>query len=86
MTIIRRTIFSNRHSIQVLIAALVLGAAATGVAAQPEPPGVTAVFDWFEYTGEDPVYEVIQPGPDEFLNPILAASGSEHGRAMTTTS
>ena len=36
--------------------------------ASPEDPQ----FEWFEYTGQDPVYEDITAGPDEYLNPILA--------------
>lgn len=31
-----------------------------------------AVFDWFEYNGYDPIYEGLEPGPDEYLNPILS--------------
>ncbi len=31
-----------------------------------------AIFDWFEYEGYDPVYESLEPGADEYLNPILA--------------
>lgn len=34
-------------------------------------PGA-AQFDWFEYTGRDPVYETVDAGPGEYLNPILA--------------
>lgn len=29
-------------------------------------------FEWFEYTGQDPVYEDITAQNDEYLNPILA--------------
>jgi xylan 1,4-beta-xylosidase len=29
-------------------------------------------FDWFEYEGTEPAYHVIRPGPDYYLNPILA--------------
>jgi beta-xylosidase len=31
-----------------------------------------ARFDWFSYEGHDSVYKTLKPGPDEFLNPILA--------------
>jgi xylan 1,4-beta-xylosidase len=31
-----------------------------------------AAFDWFEYNGYDPLYEGLEPGPDEYLNPILS--------------
>ena len=31
-----------------------------------------AQFDWFEYTGNDSVFRTIRPGPNEYLNPILA--------------
>lgn len=29
-------------------------------------------FDWFEYRGEDPVYDTVTAGPGEYLNPIIA--------------
>jgi len=31
-----------------------------------------ARFDWFEYTGDDPVFRGITPRADEYLNPVLA--------------
>lgn len=30
------------------------------------------LVDWFEYQGQDPVYEAVQPGPDQYRNPVLA--------------
>ncbi|MBN2524231.1 MAG: glycoside hydrolase family 43 protein [Bacteroidales bacterium] len=36
------------------------------------PPEGYAAFDWFEYQGYDPIYESLEPGPDEYLNPLLA--------------
>jgi xylan 1,4-beta-xylosidase len=36
-----------------------------------EKPGF-ATFEWFEYQGYDPVYETLEPGPNEYINPILA--------------
>ncbi len=35
-------------------------------------PSGYAGFDWFEYQGYDLIYESLEPGPDEYLNPILA--------------
>jgi xylan 1,4-beta-xylosidase len=37
-------------------------------------PGATngALFDWFEYTGQDSVFQTVHAGPNEYLNPILA--------------
>ena len=32
----------------------------------------TAVFDWFEYRGDDSVFRIVKAGPNEYLNPILA--------------
>lgn len=37
-----------------------------------EIPSGYAGFDWFEYQGYDLIYESLEPGPDEYLNPILA--------------
>lgn len=31
-----------------------------------------ARFEWFEYTGDDPVYSGVTPGPGDYLNPVLA--------------
>lgn len=31
-----------------------------------------AAFDYFEYRGQDPVFEKFKPGKNEYLNPILA--------------
>jgi xylan 1,4-beta-xylosidase len=31
-----------------------------------------ARFDWFEYTGDDPVFRGVTPGADEYLNPVIA--------------
>ncbi|HEX6041543.1 glycoside hydrolase family 43 protein, partial [Longimicrobium sp.] len=44
--------------------------AAGGVAAQN--PSNEARFEWFEYTGDDPVYRGVRPGPGDYLNPVLA--------------
>jgi len=37
-----------------------------------EIPQGFAAFNWIEYQGYDPVYESLEPGPDEYLNPVLA--------------
>lgn len=29
-------------------------------------------FDWFEYTGRDPVFDSLKPSADEYLNPVMA--------------
>ena len=53
-----------------LIAAAVIGSTAIRpLDAQSRP---SAVFDWFEYTGHDSVFDKMRPGPNEFQNPILA--------------
>ncbi|HEX7071767.1 MAG TPA: glycoside hydrolase family 43 protein [Rhodothermales bacterium] len=77
----RPTIHDNRSTVHglpstmprsvVLAALAVLLASCTGVtpipAASPDPQ-----FDWFEYAGNDPVYEALDPREDQYLNPILA--------------
>jgi xylan 1,4-beta-xylosidase len=37
-----------------------------------EPPAGEAAFDWFEYRGQDRLYDRLNPGPNEYVNPILA--------------
>jgi xylan 1,4-beta-xylosidase len=49
----------------------------TALGAQPvrkDAPGAAPVarFDWFEYTGRDPVYRAQPAGPGQYANPILA--------------
>lgn len=44
--------------------------ATTGDGADTQAP-LTASFDWFEYTGNDPAF-ANPPGPEGYLNPILA--------------
>lgn len=51
-----------------IMAAMMLAGCATVPTA---PPGGTAVFDWFEYAGSDPVDAKAAPGPGEYRNPIL---------------
>ena len=48
------------------------GAAAPALAAGTAP---IAVFDWFEYRGSDPVDATLDPGPDDYRNPILQGLG-----------
>lgn len=43
--------------------------AAGGAAAQG--PSAEARFEWFEYTGDDPVFRGVRPGPGDYLNPVL---------------
>lgn len=55
--------------------AIVTATSASGcVTSTPTPVEATSDprFDWFEYRGLDPVYENIDPGPDQYLNPIIA--------------
>ena len=37
-----------------------------------QPTSTDAVFDWFEYSGADSVFTTLHPGPDDYVNPILA--------------
>jgi alpha-N-arabinofuranosidase len=46
--------------------------AALQAQAAPPEPGARARFDWFEYRGHDQAYATLRPGPDDYLNPILA--------------
>lgn len=36
------------------------------------PPGPSAKFDWFSYSGDDKVYKTLTIGPNDYTNPILA--------------
>jgi len=41
--------------------------------ASPSTPASTdARFEWFEYTGDDPVFRGVRAGAGEYLNPVLA--------------
>jgi xylan 1,4-beta-xylosidase len=44
-------------------------AAPTSIPAQDEDSW--AYFDWFEYAGADPIYEDLQVGTNQYLNPII---------------
>lgn len=57
---------------QILLALLIGLVAAPAGAQDIATDSGTAHFDWFEYTGHDAVYEGLDAGPDEYLNPILA--------------
>jgi hypothetical protein len=74
---------------QILLALLIgLGAAPAGAQGIATDSG-TPHFDWFEYTGHDAVYEGLDAGPDEYLNPILAGSirtRASFGSTTRTTS
>jgi alpha-N-arabinofuranosidase len=64
-----------RRTVPARLAALVLACAiASGDAgAQPGAPATADPrFDWFEYTGDDPVFRQVAAGPGEYLNPVLA--------------
>jgi xylan 1,4-beta-xylosidase len=60
------------RSLPIRFAAVLLPLLATagGVSAQPAWP--EARFEWFEYTGDDPVFRGVRAGADEYLNPVLA--------------
>ena len=66
----------KRSSIAFAGALAVLTACARARPAGPAPaapePGVEARFDWFEYRGDDSVYQAFHAGPGEYTNPILA--------------
>jgi alpha-N-arabinofuranosidase len=54
------------------IVATMAAAMLAGCATAPfTPSGGEAAFDWFEYAGNDPVGATVEPGPDEYRNPIL---------------
>ncbi|MEQ9316044.1 MAG: glycoside hydrolase family 43 protein [Henriciella sp.] len=64
----------SHKSLLLSLSALALAACSTSDAPVPDadtPSPLAASFDWFEYTGSDPVFET-PPGPDGYLNPILA--------------
>jgi len=52
-------------------AALAIFPMAIAVAA-PAAAQEAARFDWFEYTGDDPVFRGVKAGAGEYLNPVLA--------------
>ncbi|WP_269715468.1 glycoside hydrolase family 43 protein [Caulobacter sp. NIBR2454] len=53
-----------------LIHKLILTAALSGAAVAAQ--AAEARFDRFTYSGNDPVYATVKPGPGDYLNPILA--------------
>src|SRR5687767_9833260 len=56
------------------VLALILAGAGWGAAlARPneDPVAGTAVFERFVYRGGDPAHQGLQPGLDQYLNPIL---------------
>ena len=55
------------HLGRALAAALVATSAGLG----QETTRLSATFDWFAYEGRDPVYETLEAGPNEYLNPIM---------------
>jgi xylan 1,4-beta-xylosidase len=56
----------------VLAAALLAGCAAQQAPSAPAAVASTALFDWFEYQGADPIYDRTPAGPGAYRNPILA--------------
>ncbi|HEX5057371.1 MAG TPA: glycoside hydrolase family 43 protein [Gammaproteobacteria bacterium] len=75
---------SSIHSLPLpgrLSLVLLITALAACVPQRPDAPATAAaadngasyaVFDYFEYTGRDPVFEKFKPGADEYQNPVLA--------------
>ena len=55
-----------RPLVALLVLLLVKGSAVAAPSAVP-----TASFDWFEYTGSDPIDGAARPKPGEYRNPIL---------------
>lgn len=55
---------------KILTAALTLALVACGQPQTAEDSGAYARFDWFEYSGQDPVFEGEEPGT--YINPVLA--------------
>ena len=55
----------------VAFACLVLASCSSQTPPTPVATG-TARFDWFHYEGNDSVYRSARPGPNDYLNPILA--------------
>ncbi len=66
-----KKITSDLLSIWVLLPTLIFFSCQTTNDPNDIPNGFAA-FDWFEYQGYDPVYEGLEPGPDEYLNPVLS--------------
>ena len=54
-----------------LCASVFLSACATSPPSV-EPPTSNPRFEWFEYTGADPVYQKVQKTDGQYVNPILA--------------
>src|SRR5690606_33886081 len=66
---------ANSMKIRALAVALILSPS-LGCAGAPEAFQPTAAadprFDWFEYTGRDPVFEQLPPSEGQYHNPVLA--------------
>jgi xylan 1,4-beta-xylosidase len=61
------------RDLSVIALALGVGAAACAAPApRPSPASPDPRFDWFEYTGQDAVFEDSAAGPGEYQNPIIA--------------
>jgi alpha-N-arabinofuranosidase len=58
----------------VVLAALLLTAAGCRNGSTPDPDSAPdeVRFDWFEYTGRDPVFDALPTGPDQYVNPVMA--------------
>src|SRR5215469_17025683 len=58
-------------AIRVIVAgalAAFVGAPGAALAQRAQP---AARFDWFEYSGHDPIYDSVKASPADYLNPIL---------------
>jgi len=61
-----------RALLTALLAAACAPSAEAGDAASASHDPTAARFEWFEYSGDDPVFRGARPGPGEYLNPVIA--------------
>jgi len=53
------------------LAALLAGCSSPSPPPAEKPAPAVALFEDFDYTGKDPVYQTLDPGPGDTLNPVL---------------
>ena len=80
------------RALSVAIACSLLASCSSHNAPSPVATG-TARFDWFQYEGNDSIYRAARPGPNDYLNPIIAGfypdptiirAGSDYYAAMSS--
>ncbi len=58
-------------AIRLIFAGAIAAAVAVAVPHDAPAQSASARFDWFEYSGHDPIYDSIKASPAQYLNPIL---------------